>query len=64
MPRGFFRFSRQFAICISFSSNSVNYIWSMVAKFKANDKQTTNKMAKLGGKLRSIIAKFRHLPSY
>ena len=36
----------------------------MVEKLKANYKQTTNKMAKLGGKLRSIMVKVRHLLSY
>ena len=59
-----FQLSRQFPIYSSFFRNSVNHIWSMVAKLKANYKQLTNKMAKLGGKLRSIMAKVRHLPSY
>ena len=46
----FFRLSRQFPMCSSFFNNSVNYIWSMAVKLKANHKQINQQNGQLGGK--------------
>ena len=45
----FFWLSRQFPMCSSFFNNSVNYIWSMAAKFKANHTQINQENGQLGG---------------
>ena len=36
-------------MCSSFFNNSVNYIWSMAAKLKANHKQINQQNGQLGG---------------